>query len=587
MMYKIYRYFCYIILIKLLTMKKNYILAKVFAFALFIGAANTSNAQYFQENFSNGFNGNWAFLNADGLTPNPGSSFAAVMGTNAWVVFDENGLVNAYNDTAAIANSWYNPAGASDDWMWTVNAIDLSTATAPRLDWTAYSNSAGFLEDYEVYVDTVNTNFGPATTLTPVFTITNGENLTETSRFADLTAFAGKSTVFIAFRQVSNDDDILVIDDIIVAEAPTDPNMLITAIPVQYTSYPLSQVVNIVGSANLENIGGDATGATVTVNVYDLAGPSLVHTETSAAFNIASATDLDYTGFTGYVPTTVGDYAVEMIASITETDSDPSNDTTFYIVQVDDSVYARDRANLGATMSLAGLGTGQGGQCGNMFNVLVQDTITGIQAFISNQNGALNGTNLIANLYSWNGTTASLLASTTPVALDSAINKNTLHDLVFVGGQQILTPGMYIVSVQEGATNASIGTTPGIYTPGGILVDATGFTTGFVEQATVYAGPFVWVIRAVFGTTDTPTSIQELTSNSWSVYPNPAVNTVAVKDAVIGSTIEIFNNLGQLVYSEIARSNNVTINIADFTNGVYTIKNTSNDNVSSQSIVKQ
>lgn len=567
-------------------MKKNYILAKIFAVALFIGATNTSSAQYFSENFSNGFAGNWAFLNADGLTPNPGSSFAAAMGANAWVVYDENGLVNAYNDTAAIANSWYNPAGASDDWMWTVNAIDLSTATAPRLDWTAYSNSSGFLEDYEVYVDTVNTNFGPATTLTPVFTITNGENLTETARFADLTVFAGKSTVYIAFRQVSNDDDILVIDDIVVAEAPTDPNILITATPAPYTGYPLSQVGNIVGSANLENIGGDATGATVTVNVYDLAGPSLVHTETSAGFSILSSANLNYNSFTGYTPSTTGDFAVEMIATINETDSDPSNDTTYYFVQVD-SVYARDMANISGVGGIAGLGTGSGGQCGNMFNVLVQDTITGIQAFISNQNGALNGTNLVANLYSWNGATATLIASTVPVALDSAINKNTLHELALVGGQQVLAPGMYIVSVQEGATNASIGTTTGVYTSGGILVDATGFTTGFVEQHTVYAGPFVWVVRAVFGTTDDLTSIQELTSNSWSVYPNPAVNTVAVKDAVVGSTIEIFNNLGQLVYSEIVRSNNVTINISEFNNGIYTIKNTSEDGVSSQSIVKQ
>ncbi len=369
---------------------------------------------------------------------------------------------------------------------------------------------------------------------------------------------------------------------------PATPDAKTTANPVEYTIYPLSQVGNIVNTANIENVGaGDATGVTVTVNVYELTGMTQVYTETSAPATVAQGANLDF-NFTGFTPSSVNNYYVEYFPTITEVDANMANDTVGYLVQVDDSVYARDVANITGVTGIAGIGTGSGGYCGIMLNVVNQDTLTGINTFISNQNGALNGTNLVAKLFSWTGTASTEITSTVTVLLDSGVNKNTMHELELVGGPQILAPGMYVIAVEEGATNASIGSTVGVYTTNGILVNAFTFTTDFQDQAPLYGGNEInFVVRGVFGTPDMPTAINELTTNAWEVYPNPAVDNISVKNAVLGSTVEIFNNLGQLVHTEVIRSNNVTINVADFDNGVYTIKNTSNENVSTQSFVKQ
>lgn len=564
-------------------MKKNYFLAKAFAVATVFGLATTANAQYYTENFSYdsaAFVANWATLNADGNTPDPSNANFA---NDAWIALDESAYPNAYADTAAAANSWYAPAGQSDDWMWTINAIDLTTATMPRLSWTSYSNSSGFEEDYEVYVDTVNTDFGPTTSLTPVATITE-TNFTETNRFADISTFAGKM-IYIAFRQVSNDDDILFIDNIVIAEAPAGPDMVTTASQVEYTMYPLSQATNIVGDANLENIGGDATGATVTVNVWDLSGPTNVYTETSASQDILGGANADFTGFTGFTPSAAGNYFVEYIASVNETETDMSNDTAGYLVQITDSVFARDN---GQIVGRLGIGTGNGGQIGNMFELTTQDTITGIHAFIANVDGALNGKDLMAKIYSWDGTASTEMASTVPVTLDSAVNMNTMHDLMIDGNDKILAPGMYIVAVVEVDSNIQVGYTSSNYTVNGTLVNAAGFTTDFTDLSSLFGGSeLVPVVRAVFGTPDATTGIANNNVANFEVMPNPAVENILVKNIETGSTVEIFNNLGQAVYRTVSTSSNLNVNVANYDNGIYTIKVTNNDNTTTESFVKQ
>jgi len=519
---------------------------------------------------------------------------------NATVFPANSGATNAF-----IAANYQSVTGANtiSNWLFTPERTFTNGDVISFFTRTAGS----FADNLQVRLSTngasvnagaTNTSVGDFTTLlleiNPTLVVANYPTVW-TQYSITISGLGAPTNGRIAFRYFvtdggpsGNNSNYIGVDDFVYTPAgsPTEPDAAVSLPKAgPYSVVPLSQVSALPLSATISNPGtAPVTDAILTVNVYQLPS-TLVQTTTSSATAVGVGSSVVATAGT-FTPTAVGDYYLEYIVTATG-NVNTANDTTELIFQVDDSTYARDVANVTGVIGIGGLGTGQGGQCGNMFNVLVQDTLTSIHAFISNQNGALNGTNLVANLYSWNGTAASLIASTVPVALDSAVNKNTLHELDLVGGQQILAPGMYLVTVQEGATNASIGTTPGVYTAGGILVDATGITTGFVEQATVYASPFVWVVRAVFGTTDTQTSVQELTTNNWSVYPNPAVNTVAVRNAEIGSTIEIFNNLGQLVHSEIVNSNNVTINIAEYNTGIYTLKNTSNETVSSQSIVKQ
>lgn len=567
-------------------MKKNYFLAKAFAIAAFIGIVNSANAQYFQENFSNGFNGNWAFLDADGLTPNGGNGITVA---GSWYIQDENNLVNAYDDTAAVANSWYSPAGQSDDWMWTVNPINLTGATNPRLNWTAYSNSSGFLEDYEVYVDTVNTNFGPSTTLTPVFNIVDGENLTETSRYVDIPAFAGKQ-VYIAFRDISNDDDLLVIDDIVLAEAPTNPDLVTTATPVEYTKYPISQAANIIGTANVANTGGDATGVDVTVNVWDINGSSIVYTTNSGSTqNINGGSNTNFT-FGTYTPTAIGNYAVEFIATANETDANGNNDTTFYIVQVTDSTYARDDADINGISGSLGIGAGASanGKLGQLFELTSADTLTSVDVFLRNSNASLNGQPLVVEVYDVaGGFPNTLLKSSTPITIDTT--QNNLWNVEIPNGL-IMAPGMYAVVVNEADSNITLGTTTGVFTPGaGVVSWASNPApiSGTWSNSETFSFNVAYVLRPNFGPAPLSVGIEENASANFEVMPNPAVNNIMVKNIENGSTIEIVNNLGQVVYREVSRSTNANISVSEFDNGIYTIKVLGNDNVSTKSFVKQ
>ena len=370
---------------------------------------------------------------------------------------------------------------------------------------------------------------------------------------------------------------------------PTGPDAKMTAIRSEYTIYPMSQVGNIVGTGNIENIGvGTATGASVAVNVYELGGMTQVYTDNSPTDSVPSGANVDF-NVAGYTPTIAGAYYVEYIASINEVDGNSTNDTTGYVVEVD-STFARDGANVTGVTGVVGIGTGNGGAYGNMFNITVDDTLTQVQAFISNANGARNGENLEVKIYSWTGTASVEIGAAVPVVLDSAINMNTLFTLDLVGGPMILGPGMYIVAVIEDTVNASIGHTgSNNYTTNGILVNAVGFTTDFSDQAPSYGGTeFTPVIRALFGNNPVITiGVAENANNDFLVMPNPAVNNLMVKNLEKGSTIEVYNNLGQVVYTELVNTTNLSINVSNFDNGIYTIKNINNDNVLTNTFVKQ
>ena len=60
-------------------------------------------------------------------------------------------------------------------------------------------------------------------------------------------------------------------------------------------------------------------------------------------------------------------------------------------------------------------------------------------------------------------------------------------------------------------------------------------------------------------------------ANEYSVYPNPANSVVTISGENI-LNIEIFNIMGQTVFSKICNADEHTINIANLNSGVYLIK---------------
>ena len=89
------------------------------------------------------------------------------------------------------------------------------------------------------------------------------------------------------------------------------------------------------------------------------------------------------------------------------------------------------------------------------------------------------------------------------------------------------------------------------------------------------------------------TGIPNVTANaSVYVYPNPA-SDIAVVNAVIPEPVnvqlEVFNSLGQLMttnnYGMISGNHNFNLNVSDLASGIYDVRITAGDQVSSKKLV--
>ncbi len=67
---------------------------------------------------------------------------------------------------------------------------------------------------------------------------------------------------------------------------------------------------------------------------------------------------------------------------------------------------------------------------------------------------------------------------------------------------------------------------------------------------------------------------EQITDNDLTIYPNPADDILNIKltDTFKNAVINIYNPLGQLVYSDAVLSKNFTIDISNFNIGVYILE---------------
>jgi len=70
-------------------------------------------------------------------------------------------------------------------------------------------------------------------------------------------------------------------------------------------------------------------------------------------------------------------------------------------------------------------------------------------------------------------------------------------------------------------------------------------------------------------------SVSEEISTSFSLYPNPSKEVINVSGLIAGSTLEIRDAQGRLVFKEYGKDKFRTINTSEFSNGFYTITETS------------
>lgn len=220
----------------------KYLYLVLLATALLPFAANAQFSEDFNSvPLTSGFGdvpAGWVLYDQDGLTPNSGVNFV----DEAWVVA---GLTDG--NQVALSTSWYTPAGQSDDWM--VTPEITVPATSPFLLFEAMALDAGFADDYEVLISTtgdtpvdfstvIHSETAPTTSLVPVA--------------VDLSTYAGQQ-VYIAFRNIGNDEYMLAIDNIEVLSLP-DNDIAITNVGL--APYSVISTNNNL-EVTLKNMGGN------------------------------------------------------------------------------------------------------------------------------------------------------------------------------------------------------------------------------------------------------------------------------------------------------------------------------------------
>ena len=146
----------------------------------------------------------WVRIDADNENPSDETSFVDA----AWVASDEEWLTHSSPVCVAIATSDYHPAGQADDWMITA---PIALPADAELSWRARSDEPLLLESYQVLWSTGSTSPGDFTQLAAVA----DESATWTAHAVDLDAAGlGDQTVRLAFRDVSDDQFLLLVDSI-------------------------------------------------------------------------------------------------------------------------------------------------------------------------------------------------------------------------------------------------------------------------------------------------------------------------------------------------------------------------------------
>ena len=225
----------------------------LFYFHLISNCVYSQIVSLLSENFNSGFPTGWTRINNDGLTPAASVSFV----TNAWVNMEDPDST-AMGDSVAVATSYYSPAGTADDWMITP-PITLK-ARGNFLSWQVKSKDPSWPDGYDVFV---------SNTLPAIDSFYNGDTLffTDfeysdwTNRTKSLDSFANQ-TVYIAFHAKSNDQFLLLIDNI---EIYSDTLLGVNDANIDYSSQifpnPFSNQVNInsnskIISYSIANVAG-------------------------------------------------------------------------------------------------------------------------------------------------------------------------------------------------------------------------------------------------------------------------------------------------------------------------------------------
>jgi hypothetical protein len=273
---------------------------------ILVFTAFQAKSQIFSEDFNSGIPSTFTLLDLDQLTPNNTNyTVGSFAGTN---LTSSAGVA----EDCAVSISWFNPiACCADDWMITPSITIPSSTNPIMLTFNAIAYESAYPDGVEVYVSTTGANPSDFLSTTPIYNTTpttpgpvstpipgNGENDTWTIRSVDISNYSGQ-TIYIAFRNNSNDMNILGIDDIIVKELQ-DNNAELTSLDITpYSVAPANinisgVVTNTAGNTitSLEISWSDGINSytdNLNVNIISGATYNFTHTDQLSMLTAASA----------------------------------------------------------------------------------------------------------------------------------------------------------------------------------------------------------------------------------------------------------------------------------------------------------
>ena len=410
------------------------------------------------------FPNGWFLRNVDNRTPDPSVAYV----NEAWERREDFNFNVA--DSCAFSTSWYSPVGAADDWMWTPLIGPLPPSTV--LNWNAVSYDPSFPDGYEVRImisaqgpPTGGTGvLGNQVSNSTVIFSTAAEATSWTAHSVNLNAYAGQS-VYIGFRNNSNDKFLLLIDDVVVQQqVNNDPELLSYTAPSEYSRIPLQQQPSIPLTATIRNNGLNSTsGVYLTANVYNAAN-SLVFTSNSTTATLASGGSSSFTTAAPFVPSAVDNYRIEYVAN-GSADDVTTNNMLMDSIFITDSTYARDR---GATTGTLGIGAGNGGFMGQHFVTTQNSELTSVDIFMGNIPSSMQmGAAVYPMVNGFPGTTA---IYTWPNVTLTGPGAQWVH-FQNPGPPIILMPDTFVVLAVEVDSTLSVGLTDQIFNTNTTWVD--------------------------------------------------------------------------------------------------------------------
>lgn len=471
--------------------------------------------------------------------------------------FDPVTTIGQDSNWTMAATSWFSPADTADNWLVldTFTVCDSST----YLFWkSAPFEGPVYMDGYEVLLSTTDSLPGSFTINLGKFAEGIGNTATPSSGTehddfrsiggvtrgvlqewrVGLQAYVGQR-VFIAFHHTSEDDNLLMLDDILFAQVPEfDVACIRSDYGARYTQYPESQGRTLLLAAELHNRGSMPL-STVDLEVrFDMNG-------TAQYLDGVNANAIDPDGKTvlnlgnPFVPTAIGAYDGYFAMSLPDTtDERPENDTCFVSFAITDSVLARDDGQLTSNFSF---GPGRSGIIGYYFDVFASDTVTSISFFLDNP---IIGDTIRAGIYSFSPFSDSAVVSLEPYVVTGASQWVTMP--IPGGGKILSSRGWYVGLEESNSGSLGLGMTSKTYDGGDFNYVYENGSWDQLANTPLYG---TFMLRVNFGRAGSFVSRPEPVGDlGVKLFPNPFDEIVYWESEQLIDRVEVYDVAGELVW---------------------------------------